>query len=168
MAAADATRGTVDHHLVEAIDLVPTFLDLLGESLPTHRLEGSSLRPLLHGVETPWRDCVFSELDFAFYKARLTLGLDVQQARCWMIRTERWKYIAFKAFDRAQLFDLLNDPDELHDLGQSAAHADIRAALHALLFKRLADRRNRVTVSDADVEKRTDGARANGVIIGEW
>jgi len=167
-AAADATRGSVETRLVEAIDLVPTFLDLLGQALPTHRLEGSSLRPLLHGVETPWRDCVFSELDFAFYKARLTLGLNVQQARCWMIRTERWKYIAFKAFDRAQLFDLLNDPDELQDLGQSAQHADIRAALHARLFKRLADRRNRVTVSDADVEKRTDGARANGVIIGEW
>ncbi|NKC33410.1 sulfatase-like hydrolase/transferase [Falsiroseomonas selenitidurans] len=167
-AAAAATRGTVDHRLVEAIDLVPTFLDLLGQSLPTHRLEGRSLRPLLHGEATPWRACVFSELDFAFYKARLTLGLDVQQARCWMIRTERWKYIAFKAFDRAQLFDLENDPDELSDLGQSAAHAPIRAALQAMLFKRLADRRNRVTVSDADVAARTDGARSNGVIIGEW
>jgi hypothetical protein len=38
----------------------------------------------------------------------------------------------------------------------------------ALLFKRVADRRNHVTVSDAEVENRTDGARANGVIIGEW
>ena len=166
--AAEATRGTVESRMVETIDLVPTFLDALGVKLPTNRLEGRSLCPLLRGESTPWREAGFSELDFVFYKARTTLGLDVQQASCWMIRTERWKYIAFKAFERAQLFDLEHDPDELVDLGQSDAHAATRAELHALLCKRLADRRNRVTVSDEDVAARTDGARANGVIIGEW
>ena len=96
------------------------------------------------------------------------LGLGVHDAKCWMIRTARWKYVAFKAFDRAQLFDLETDPREFVDLGQSPAHAAIRGELHAMLFARLADRRNRVTVRDEDVEARTDGARANGVIIGEW
>lgn len=165
---ADATRGSAETRLVEAIDLVPTFLDALGVELPTHRLEGRSLLPLLHGESPAWREAVFSELDFAFYRARRSLGLGVNEARCWMIRTARWKYVAFKAFDRAQLFDLESDPDELVDLGQSAAHAAVRAELQAMLFARLADRRNRVTVSDAAVEARTDGARANGVIIGEW
>ncbi|WP_372619776.1 alkaline phosphatase family protein [Falsiroseomonas sp.] len=167
-AEADATRGTVDARMVEAIDLVPTFLDAMGVKLPTHRLEGRSLLPLLHGANPAWRDAVFSELDFAFYRARRILGLGAQEAKCWMIRTARWKYVAFKAFDRAQLFDLESDPDELVDLGRDPAHAAVRADLHAKLFARLADRRNRITVSDEDVEARTDGARANGVIIGEW
>jgi arylsulfatase A-like enzyme len=167
-AAADATRGHGDIRLVEAIDLLPTFLEALGQPLPTHRLEGRSLLPLLHAATPKWRDAVFSELDFAFYRARTMLGLGVHDARAWMIRTARWKYVAFKAFPRAQLFDLLNDPEELVDLGCSDAHAAIRAELHAMLFERLADRRSRVTVSDAEVEARTDRARANGVIIGEW
>jgi len=36
------------------------------------------------------------------------------------------------------------------------------------LFDRLMARRNRVTVTDAAVEARTNGARSHGVIIGEW
>ncbi len=48
-AAADATRGTVEHALRRIVDVVPTVLDALGMPLPAHRLEGASLLPLLHG-----------------------------------------------------------------------------------------------------------------------
>ena len=84
-----------------------------------------------------------------------------------MMRTDRWKYVWFKGF-RQQLFDLHNDPQELEDLGASAAHAAVLAEHQGLLLERLTDRRNRVTMSDADVVARTDGARSKGVIIGEW
>ena len=49
-AAADATRGPVCDELVEAIDLVPTFLEALGLPGAPHRLEGRSLLPLLDGA----------------------------------------------------------------------------------------------------------------------
>ncbi len=42
---------------VSQIDLVPTLLDLLGES-ETEGLEGASLRPVLEGAEEPGRDVV--------------------------------------------------------------------------------------------------------------
>jgi arylsulfatase A-like enzyme len=167
-ARSDATRGTVENRLVESLDLVPTFLEAVGVPLPTHRLEGRSLLPLLGGTEvTDWRDSVFSELDYGFYRARTALGREPNDCRCYMLRTARWKFIHYRGF-RPQLFDLAADPDEFNDLGVSPAHADIRVEFQALLIDRLTARRNRVAMTDRDVVARTDGARKNGVIIGEW
>lgn len=167
-AEADATRGRVDHSLVEAIDLAPTFLDAAGGAAQPHRLEGLSLLPKLCGAPTPdWRDAAFSECDYAFRPARPLLGLGPDQARAWMIRTERWKYIAYEGF-RPQLFDLVADPDEFADLGRSAGHAAIRAGLEARLFTWLRRRRIRTTMTDAEIEKRTGSARARGILFGVW
>ena len=51
---ADAARGTVCEALVEAIDLVPTFLEYFGAEAKPHVIEGRSLMPLLRG-EVPGR-----------------------------------------------------------------------------------------------------------------
>ena len=140
---ADATRGSVDSALVEAIDLAPTFLEAAGGVAQPHRLEGRSLLPRLTGTPTPdWRDAVFSECDYAFRPARRTLGLPPDRARAWMLRDDRWKYIAYDGF-RPQLFDLQEDPHEYVDLGLSPAHAEIRTRLEARLFEWLRHRRIR-------------------------
>ncbi|MGQ4809618.1 Multifunctional alkaline phosphatase superfamily protein [Candidatus Entotheonellaceae bacterium PAL068K] len=167
--AADATRGVTDTRLVEAIDVLPTFLDALGADLHPHRLEGRSLLPLLRrgSTEGAWRDAAFSELDYAFRPARLELELAPHQARAFMVRTADWKYIHYEHF-RPQLFDLYADPQELHDLGESAAHADVRAAMHERLFAWLRTRRTRTTVTDDIVAQRTDTARQRGILIGAW
>lgn len=166
-AEADATRGKRDSRLVEAIDLLPTFLEAAGGPAQPHRLEGMSLLPLLRGEETLWRDAAFSEFDYAFREARRHLGVSPAHARGWMIRTERWKYIAYDGFS-PQLFDLEQDPDEFEDLGQSAAHAMVRQRMEARLFRWLCERRIRTTISDEDVEKRTGNARARGILFGVW
>lgn len=165
---ADATRGSVDSALVEAIDLVPTFLEAAGGAPQPHRLEGRSLLPRLTGTPTPhWRDAVFSECDFAFRPARKILGLPPDRARAWMLRDVRWKYIAYDGF-RPQLFDLQEDPHEYVDLGLSLAHAEIRTRLDARLFEWLRHRRIRTTMSDTEVEARTGSARARGILFGVW
>ncbi|MEH6728674.1 MAG: sulfatase/phosphatase domain-containing protein, partial [Hyphomicrobiales bacterium] len=166
--AADSTRGQVDTRLVEAIDLVPTFIDTMDLKPPYHRLEGRSLKPLLHG-EAPadWREAAFSEIDYAFYNVREALDIPASKARAYMIRTERWKYIYFKGY-RPQLFDLENDPDEFDDLGNSADHQDIRATMQDLLLDRLTDRRNRVTQTDEAVLKIRAGEGDSGIMIGIW
>ena len=46
---ADATRGTVDDRFIEAIDLVPTFLEACGIEIPTHVVEGRSALWRLRG-----------------------------------------------------------------------------------------------------------------------
>ena len=167
--AAAATRGTTEARLVEAIDLLPTFLDALGGDLHPHRLEGRSLLPLIRPGDAPavWRDAAFSELDYAFRPARQTLGLAPHEARAFMVRTADWKYVYYEHF-RPQLFDLRADPDEFHDLGVSPAHAAVRAELHERLFTWLRTRRTRTTIADTTIAQHTATARRRGVLIGVW
>jgi arylsulfatase A-like enzyme len=165
---ADVTRGSISDAFVEAIDLVPTFMDATGAPPAPHRLEGRSLEPLLHGQEPDdWRDSVFSEIDYAFYQAREMLDVGVSDARGYMIRTARWKYIHFRDFP-PQLFDLENDPDEFRDLGRSPAHEEIRQDMHDRLLYRLTSRRNRVAMSDEMVLAEFGSEKTHGIIIGEW
>jgi len=168
-AAADVSRGTTDDRLVEAIDILPTCLDALRADLHPHRLEGRSLLPLLrrHKLTRAWRDAAFSELDYAFRQARLTLGLNPYEARAFMVRTADWKYVYYEGF-RPQLFDLSADPHELRDLGLGAAYAEVRTALHERLFTWLRARRTRATLTEAMAVQRTANARRRGIIIGEW
>jgi arylsulfatase A-like enzyme len=167
-AEADATRGTSSEALVEAIDLVPTFMDATGAPPANHRIEGRSLMPLLNGkIPDDWRDAVFSEIDYAFYAARDTLDLGASDARGYMIRTKDWKYVYFKGFP-PQLFDLNNDPDEFDDLGTSQEHADIRTMMNDHLVQRLLNRKNRVTMTDEDVMSARAGEGSSGVMIGKW
>ncbi|MGI9509044.1 MAG: sulfatase-like hydrolase/transferase, partial [Geminicoccaceae bacterium] len=165
---ADATRGTATDAFVEAIDLVPTFLGVTGAPSANHRLEGRSLEPLLHGEPvTEWRDAVFSEIDYAFYAARKTLDVGVSDARGYMLRTERWKYVHFRHFP-PQLFDLENDPDEFNDLGRDPSHEATRRDLHARLLDRLTARKNRVTMTDDGVYAMRGDEDSTGIIIGKW
>jgi arylsulfatase A-like enzyme len=164
----DGARGSVVDDLVEAIDLVPTFIDAHGLPVPYHRLEGRSLMPFLHGKQpSDWRTSVFSELDYSFYRARLSLDLQPNDCRIYMIRDEQWKYVHYRGF-RPQLFDLHADPQEYVDLGADPGHEDVRRRMEAMLLDRLMSRRNRVTVADDVVESRTDRVREKGIIIGEW
>src|SRR5215475_1746922 len=50
---ADKARGTTCDEMVEAIDLLPTFVDVAGgnSTQQSHRLEGRSLLPLIHGEQ---------------------------------------------------------------------------------------------------------------------
>jgi len=111
---------------------------------------------------------VVSELDYAYRGARLETGIAPDRCRAWMLRTERWKYVYFEGF-RGQLFDLRDDPQELHDRGGDAALKPVRDELDARLFAWLRGRKIRATVTIAEVVRRVDGAPARRpIIIGEW
>ena len=165
---ADTSRGRKVEDLVEMIDLAPTFLELADLSADDQRLEGHSLAPFLHGDgPDTWRNAVFSELDYAYYGTRNLLGLGPNEAKMFMLRNKRYKYIYYLGFP-PQLFDLHEDPGELNDLGQSEAHAPIRAELQDQLFLRLATRRSRITENDRTVERQTDAEERMGIFIGRW
>ncbi|WP_068304580.1 alkaline phosphatase family protein [Pararhodobacter sp. CCB-MM2] len=164
---ADATRGQVDDALVEAIDLLPTFVEAAGGTVPTHILEGRSLMPRLRGEGGQWRDYAISQCDYAFRGARKTLGRAPSEAQAWMVCGQRWKYVHYDGF-APQLFDLENDPKEQHDLGTSPDHAAERAQMKEALFDWLTHRRMRVTLPDAAVEARTDTHKKRGYLFGVW
>jgi arylsulfatase A-like enzyme len=165
---ADATRGRADPRFVEGIDVVPTILDALEIPGAPHRIEGRSLLPLTRGDPVAaWRDCVFSELDYGFRRARRVLGRGVRECRGFMARTDLWKYVHWEGF-RPQLFDLDADPKELVDLGANAGYGAERARMRERLFDWMATGKRRTTVTDDVVESRTDVHRGHGIHIGIW
>ena len=162
-ARADATRGSAEERFVEAVDLVPTFVDAL--SCGSTRCDGRSLLPLLRGEPCEWRDDVLCELDYGFRRARLALGREPSQCRGTMLRTKEWKYVHWEGF-RPQLFDLARDPAELVDLGADAAYDSVRRSLRERLLDKLATLRHNITVDDAEIAARTDNHRTRGIHIG--
>jgi arylsulfatase A-like enzyme len=153
-AAAGITRGTVDERLVETIDALPTFLEALGLPGAEHRLEGRSLIPLLHGENPDWRRYAISEYDYAFQApARERLGQPIDRCRMTMVRSERWKYLAYDGF-RPQLFDLLNDPQELRDLGDDPGYAAVREEHAGYLFEWVRGLKRRTTISHQEIDLR--------------
>ncbi len=168
-AAADATRGAKDETLVESLDMIPTFLDAFGGLADKeHLLEGQSLLPTLRGSQDgELRSAVFAEIDYSFKPARTYIGREPAEARGFMVRTGRWKYILWEGY-RPQLFDLEVDPNEFRDLSESTEHADTRNELHERLFQWLRTRATRITISEEAVRNRTGSAPKHGIIIGEW
>ncbi|MGI3168553.1 alkaline phosphatase family protein [Pseudooceanicola sp. C21-150M6] len=166
-AEADATRGTVCDALVEAIDLVPSFLDWAGGKAVPHILEGRSLLPLLAGETAPLRPAVISEYDYSVRRARGLLDQPIGDCRLVMVFDGRWKYVHAEGF-RPMLYDLKSDPEELRDLGADPAHAAERDRLEKMMLRWSLQHHNRVTISDEVIAQRSDGELRRGYVIGFW
>ena len=164
------TRGSVCSEPVEAIDLVPTFVEFAGGQIDHARLEGRSLMPLLRSHQAPpdWRQYAVSEIDYSDPGPRMLLGVPPYDCRGVMIREKRWKYVHFNLF-RPQLFDLDKDPNELNDLGEDPAHAQVRADMQQLLLdwrRRLKPRTGTPYDNLAGMGPARD--EELGFIIGRW
>ena len=164
---ADGTRGTAVDHLIEGIDLVPTFLEYFGAHPKPHILEGRSLEPLLHGQSPDWRDHCISEYDYATRDARRAINVDQSDARLAMVFDGRWKYVHVETM-RPMLFDLESDPDELYDLGGDPAYADQIERLKALHFDWTRQHHSRITRTPEIIEKMTDAREPEGIYIAYW
>lgn len=174
---ADARRGVVEEAFVECVDVVPTVLDALGLPAHAHRVEGRSLLALTRGggtgaaavgARTAWRDAVFGQLDYAYREARVFLGRAPDACQGYMVRDARYKLIWWRDYP-AQLFDLQEDPRELHDRGADPALRAVREALGERLTRWLATLKHRTTETLEQVERRTHAhERMMGILIGRW
>jgi arylsulfatase A-like enzyme len=99
-------------------DIFPTICELAGGAVPPG-LDGKSLRPVIAGEQSGVRDSLFLA-----YR-------DVQRA----VRDERYKLIRYPQVNVTQLFDLQEDPHELHNLAADPAQAERIAALTAELAR---------------------------------
>jgi len=116
----------------EAVDLYPTLLDAMDVE-PLHVGDGRSLLPFLAEDSPPaaWRDAVHWEFDIRDVSGQATeaaLGLDSVSLSMAAVRTGRWKYVHFAAMPPL-LFDLENDPDNLHDLAADLDYIGVRAEM---------------------------------------
>jgi arylsulfatase A-like enzyme len=167
---ADGTRGTVCDDLVEAIDLVPTFLEALGSdpALQSHRLEGRSLIPALRGKATdPWREFVFSEYDYSMLPVATALGIEPRNARLFMVADKRWKYVHAVGF-RPMLYDLESDPNEFRDLGADPAFETERYRMAAALGEWGLRLSQRTTRSEQQITASLGKSQRRGILIGVW
>ena len=133
--------GRVIDAMVSHIDIVPTIC-ALADIQPPDWLQGNSMLPLLHGEVSSIRDEVHAEV---------TYHAAYEPMRC--VRTRRWKYIrrydgretpvlpncddspsksvwlehgwADRAVDAEQLYDLVYDPQETHNLAMFSTHNDV-------------------------------------------
>lgn len=107
-------KGETRDHLCYLNDLYPTLCELVGFSVPA-TVESMSLVPVLKDASAGHRDHLY----FAFMSWQRS------------VRNERYKLIEYAVDGQrhTQLFDLMEDPDEMHNL---AAHPGHRATLEAL------------------------------------
>jgi N-sulfoglucosamine sulfohydrolase len=145
--------GRVVDEMVSQIDLYPTICDLAGIDTPSFA-QGCSLLPMMRGEEPTVRDAVFTELTYH-------AAYDPQRA----IRTGRWKYLrrfddyptrvlpniddspskdvlveggwGDRALPREELFDLLLDPEEGHNVADDPAFEHVRAELAERLERQM-------------------------------
>jgi arylsulfatase A-like enzyme len=167
---ADAARGTLCDELVEAIDLAPTFLATLGAdpAEQSHRLEGRSLMPFLHGEAPPtWRQFAISEQDYSTMPTAVALGVEPRDARLFMVADKRWKYVHAIGF-APMLFDLVNDPQEFRDLGRDPACEAERSRLAAALAQWGLRLSQRIPLSESQVRAMRGQAQRRGILIGVW
>jgi arylsulfatase len=127
--------------LTQAVDLVPTLLDLCGIATP-ERVQGRSFAPLIsHKGDYEERELVFSEniipevitggtLNIPFVPGKGVAGIRHPDAK--MVRSEEWK-LNYYPEHGCELYDLRSDPGEEHNVatesGYAATVADLKRAL---------------------------------------
>lgn len=116
--AANSTRGNVVKAFTEAVDLMPTMLNAIGQDIP-HQCDGSSLLSFTRDAPLKeWRTEAHMEFDMrAPYdgKGAPPFGLKMNQCMVNIIRDDHYKYVHFTTLPPL-LFDLQNDPDEFTNL----------------------------------------------------
>lgn len=151
MAGPDVPQSKVINTTVMLVDAFPTIMEAVGAELAPEDadLPGESLFRLAQQDETP--RTAFSEYH-AIFSAR---GI-------FMIRDARYKYVHYVGYP-PQLFDLLADPEETHDLAGVPQYREALSAceqkLRAIANPEAIDQRAR-----ADQRRRIDAAGGVEVI----
>ncbi len=118
--------SVVEQPMVTNLDIAPTFLELAGLPVPK-RMQGLSMVPFLKG-ETPksWRkDWLYEYYEYPGpHNVRKNRG----------VRTDRYKFIHYyEGPEEFEMYDLQDDPGELHNLYSDARHAGLARDLRRRL-----------------------------------
>jgi len=137
--------GSVNNDLVSNLDFGETLIDVAGGQVPAD-MQGKSMLPILKG-ETPadWRKAHY----YHYYEHPSEHNV----MRHYGITTEKYKLIHFYYdMDKWELFDLEKDPNEMTNIYDDPAYADVQADLH----KQLEDLRTKYEDSDEQNQKFID------------
>ena len=124
---AGIKAGSVSRAMALNVDFAPTFLEAAGLPVPSE-MQGRSLVPILKGQSPPdWRQSMYYRYyhDPGDHNTRAHYG----------VRTMTHKLISFWKSGQWELFDLVNDPAELHNLYEQSGQEKITAGLKAELVR---------------------------------
>jgi len=148
--------GTRSEAMGLNVDFAPTFLDAARLPVPAE-MQGHSLLPVLRG-RTPanWRTSMYYRYyhDPGDHNTRAHYG----------VRTATHKLIYFWKKDQWELFDLVNDPYELHNLYGERGQEALTASLKAELARLKRELRDDDQLADVQLPNGVDGpvARLRG------
>jgi len=131
-----AQPGRVVEEIVAGLDIGPTVLDIAGVKTMPEQFEGQSMLPLALGEkEIPWRDDLLYEYywEFNYPMTPTTFAL----------RTAEFKLIQYHGiWDTEELYDIKNDPREMHNLINDPKFLEVRVKMRKELHRRLANNSN--------------------------
>jgi arylsulfatase A-like enzyme len=119
--------GTVSRAMALNVDFAPTFLEAAGLAVPSD-MQGRSLIPILKGQSPPgWRQSMYYRYyhDPGDHNTRAHYG----------VRSMTHKLISFWKSGQWELFDLVNDPQELHNLYGQPGQEQVTAGLKAEMLR---------------------------------
>jgi arylsulfatase A-like enzyme len=134
------------------VDFAPTFLDAARLPVPAE-MQGRSLLPVLRGRTPPdWRTSMYYRYyhDPGDHNTRAHYG----------VRTATHKLIYFWKKDQWELFDLVNDPYELHNLYGQPNQEALTATLKAELARLKREMRDDDQLADVFLPNGVDGTAA--------
>ena len=146
---------SINTELIQSIDIFPTILELARIKTPyTHF--GKSIIPLLKGKTDIHRDAVFAEggynlrepqcfedpvsnpnraiIGIYYDKIDISIKFPSTASRTTMIRTKKWKLI-IRNEAKEELYDLMNDPQELYNLIDNDKYSKIKSELKDKMLK---------------------------------
>ena len=111
-------KGVVSDEMVLNIDVAPTLLDLAGVPVP-ESMDGKSLKPLINGKKTNWREHFFFE---HFVSPTAPIYIPRNDG----VRTKTTKYARWIDLDPVveEFYDLASDPMESNNLINDPAYAE--------------------------------------------
>ena len=119
--------NSVSEELVMNIDFAPTLLDFAGLPVPDE-MQGKSFKNALVENQSSSRDAVY----YHYYEYPIWHKVQPHYG----IRTDRYKLIHFYySMDEWELYDIQNDPEEMHNIYEEADEsliADLRFKLDSL------------------------------------
>jgi arylsulfatase A-like enzyme len=118
---------------ISTIDLAATFGDYTGVAMPAAR-HSRSLRGLIE-TDRDSRDYAYSEWNLR--KSRFGTELDLRT-----VRTRTAKLTVERRTGAGELYDLVNDPDEMDNRFDDPAYSRLRRELEAMIAERPRDERS--------------------------
>ena len=142
--------GSVYQGIMSHLDLTPTFLDLAGAE-PLSGMEGRSFAPVLRGEIETRRDAVIVERISVLRSSNRDVPPNAQpkpfrsehanEDIFWvkMLVTEGWKLLHYGSAPYGELYDVVNDPDDLNNLWDDFACATVQREFSEHLLAELID-----------------------------